>query len=167
MNRLNLYRWDDRLYEKIIHLKTGILFGAACRLGAIAAQADDRLRESFHRYGLGIGEAYQIADDMQEIKHHIETRLIDPQKMVVLAPTCCYFAGEMRPYIITVLEGKHLRLTGDLLDYFQQAARRMEAEIERRLQSATASINEDFPKNACSKLMRKAPWDIIRMFNTS
>jgi geranylgeranyl pyrophosphate synthase len=160
-------RWDHRLYEKIIHLKTGILFGAACRLGAVAAQADDRSRESSHRYGLRIGEAYQIADDMQDIKHHIETRFIDPQKMVALAPACFYFVREMRPYIITALEGKHLELAGDLLDYFQQAAKRMEAEIERRLQWAASAINDGFPKNAYSRLTRKAPWDIIRMFNTS
>ena len=33
-------RDGGRLYEKIIRLKTGILFGAACHLGAISAGAD-------------------------------------------------------------------------------------------------------------------------------
>jgi len=44
-------RVDGGLYEKIIHLKTGILFGAACRLGAVAARAAPDLRDRFYRYG--------------------------------------------------------------------------------------------------------------------
>ena len=34
-------RLDDTLYDRIIHLKTAALFGAACRLGAIGAEARD------------------------------------------------------------------------------------------------------------------------------
>ena len=39
-------RVNGRLYQKVIRLKTGILFGAACRLGAIAAGADDKLKDA-------------------------------------------------------------------------------------------------------------------------
>ncbi len=77
-------RLDGRLYEKIIHLKTGILFGAACRL-----------------------------------------------------------------------------------EYFRIAIERMEDEIERRLQSAAAELAKDFPENEFSELARRAPWDLIGMFNES
>jgi geranylgeranyl pyrophosphate synthase len=160
-------RLDGRLYEKIIHLKTGMLFGAACQLGAIAAQADGNLRERSYRYGLRIGEAYQIADDMKDMKQHILTRSIDPKQMVLLAPPCLYFVKEMRSHILAVLEGKYLDLTGSLLEYFRVVLRRMEEEIERRLESAVSEIEKHLPQNEYSDLTRRAPWDLIRMFNES
>ncbi len=41
----------------------------------------------------------------------------------------------------------------------------MKAEIERRLQYAVAGLEEDLPANEYGLLVRKTPWDIIRMFN--
>jgi geranylgeranyl pyrophosphate synthase len=160
-------RLDGRLYEKIIHLKTGILFGAACRLGAIASRAGGNLRERSYRYGLRIGEAYQIADDMQELKRHLVSRSIDPQQMVLLAPTFLYFVSEMRPHIAAVLKGRRRDVSDVLLEYFRVAIERMQDEIERRLQSAAAELAKDFPENEFSELIRRAPWDLIGMFNES
>ena len=59
------------VYEKIIRLKTGILFGAACHLGAIAAGADQKYRQKAFRFGVQIGEAYQIADDLSEVQQQL------------------------------------------------------------------------------------------------
>ena len=39
---------DDRLYETIIHLKTGVLFSVACELGTLAAGAESQAREVLH-----------------------------------------------------------------------------------------------------------------------
>jgi farnesyl diphosphate synthase len=44
--------------------KTGALIRAACALGGIAAQADDRLISELSAYGEDIGLAFQIADDI-------------------------------------------------------------------------------------------------------
>lgn len=55
-------------YEEIIRLKTGSLFAAAVRLGAIAAAAPRDVQDAGYRYGMLIGEAYQIADDLADLE---------------------------------------------------------------------------------------------------
>lgn len=160
-------RFSGQLYENIIHLKTGILFGTACHLGAIAAEANHELREISYRYGLRIGEAYQIADDLKEVKEHLSRQSILPEQMVILAPALLYFFDEMRPFIPDFLKGKHTDLKSPILEFFNAATDLMENEIERRLQAAVSEIEENFPDNAYGELTRKAPRDIIKMFNES
>ena len=55
-----------RLYPRLIYLKTGVLFGAAAQLGALAAAVSAPLAARAFEYGVWIGEAYQIADDVQD-----------------------------------------------------------------------------------------------------
>ena len=160
-------RFDGGLYEKIIHLKTGILFGAACRLGAIAAQAVPELSERAYRYGLRIGEAYQIADDIQEMRRYVLNRPIDPGRMALLAPACICFVDMMKPHISAVLDGSCVEVSENLRNYFKVAVQCMEEEIERRLAAALAEIEAHFPENEFSVLAHRAPRDLIRMFNES
>jgi hypothetical protein len=159
--------WDARLYEKIIHLKTGILFGAACRLGAVAARAEPDLKERSQRYGLRIGEAYQIADDIHDMQRHLLNRSIDPGQMASLAPACIYFAEQTRPDILAVLKEGRSAVPDQLWESFALAVQCMQAEIERRLRSARAEIEAHFPPNEFSTLALRAPRDLIRMFNQS
>lgn len=52
---------------EILHLqslKTGALIRFACEAGAILGQAKPEERNALHRYGTGIGLAFQIADDL-------------------------------------------------------------------------------------------------------
>ncbi len=158
-------RLKAELYEKIIYLKTGVLFGAACRLGAIAAGADPGLIETSYRYGLRIGEAYQLADDLQEIQHHRETLSIGPERMAALAPAFLRFHGEMAPQIIAVLQGEVTELDEAAQACFGAVAKRMEQEIAGRLLSACAEMEENFPANGFRQLVCEAPRDIIRMMN--
>jgi geranylgeranyl pyrophosphate synthase len=160
-------RLNDKLYEKIIQLKTAILFGTACHLGAIAAKADVKLRDASYRYGLRIGEAYQIADDVQEVKAHLSKRSIRPEQMMALTPALLHFAGEVRPYIPDLLKGKFTDLSHPILEFFSTAAETMEHEIEHRLRAAVSEIEEHFPNNGYNGLLRGAPLDIINMFNTN
>lgn len=160
-------RLDKRLYQKIVHLKTGILFGAACRLGALAARADPELNERSYRYGLRIGEAYQIADDIQEIQQHCRNRFIAPHRMAMLAPACIYFVEQMKPHIAAVLNGSRPQTSDDLWKLFSVAVQCMQDAIERRLAAAQAEIEAHFPENEFSILARRAPRDLIRMFNAS
>lgn len=46
--------------------KAGALMEAACALGAIAADASDIQEEAAARYGMGLGVAYQIMDDLRD-----------------------------------------------------------------------------------------------------
>lgn len=55
---------DMRLTEFIHRHKTARLFEACCRVGAMAAGADETYLSSLSEYGLHLGLAFQIADDL-------------------------------------------------------------------------------------------------------
>jgi geranylgeranyl diphosphate synthase type II len=48
-------------------MKTGALLTAACRMGAIAAEAHDSAMRSITDYGLHVGLAFQIVDDLLDV----------------------------------------------------------------------------------------------------
>ena len=64
---------DDALarLETIHARKTGALFLASVRLGAIAAQADERARRAIDEYGRRIGLVFQIVDDILDLEQDI------------------------------------------------------------------------------------------------
>lgn len=158
---------ETSLYEKIIYLKTGILFGAACQLGAVAAKADDRIQHAWRRYGEKIGEAYQIADDLQEVEQALRTRSITASELAALAPALLFFDGASRPWILQALRRGSLELEGEIAQYFQAVAESMKAEKERRLRIAVSEIAGDYLENNLDRLARKTPWDLIRMFDAA
>jgi hypothetical protein len=160
-------RMDEKLYERIIHLKTGILFGTACHLGALAARADGRLGEISFQYGLHVGEAYQIADDLKEVEHYLEGRSIPPGKMAALAPALLYFSDELRPWVVAHLRGKGPDPNGAAEEFLRVAANLMKDEIELRLQKGIEEIPGNFPENEYRPVVLQAPRDLIRMFNES
>ncbi len=55
---------DEAAYLRVIERKTAVLFAAATRLGALLAGADEAARQRFHDYGMALGYAFQIADDV-------------------------------------------------------------------------------------------------------
>ncbi|MFD0726731.1 polyprenyl synthetase family protein [Lysobacter brunescens] len=55
---------DEPAYLKVIERKTAVLFAAATRLGALLAGADAAVQQKLHDYGMALGYAFQIADDV-------------------------------------------------------------------------------------------------------
>src|SRR6476646_3418679 len=55
---------DEAAYLRVIERKTAVLFAAATRLGAMLAGCDDATSDAMHDYGLNLGYAFQIADDV-------------------------------------------------------------------------------------------------------
>jgi octaprenyl-diphosphate synthase len=55
---------DEPAYLKVIERKTAVLFAAATRLGALLAGADEALQQRLYDYGMALGYAFQIADDV-------------------------------------------------------------------------------------------------------
>jgi farnesyl diphosphate synthase len=49
-------------------MKTGALIRFACRAGAILGKADAQARAAVDRYGVAIGQAFQIADDLLDVE---------------------------------------------------------------------------------------------------
>ena len=50
-------------YINMIRLKTSVLLGCACEMGAIMAGASMSVRRAFYNYGLKLGLAFQLQDD--------------------------------------------------------------------------------------------------------
>jgi len=59
---------DENLYFRIIRCKTGALTAAACQLGAMYAGVDRETVDALHSYGMSIGVAFQIVDDVLDIR---------------------------------------------------------------------------------------------------
>jgi hypothetical protein len=152
-------------YESLIYLKTGSLFGAACALGAIAARADGDRRERWWRYGSRIGEAYQIADDLQEVLRLRYAPAATRADLVAMTPALLFFVPEVRVRVLEALRRRTSVVTEELVAAFDKAATLMGAETERRLRSAVAAIEGDLPDTEAGRLSRTAPWDLIQMFN--
>lgn len=50
-------------YMEMIRLKTSVLLGCACRIGAIIGGASQEDAEAFYKYGENLGLAFQLRDD--------------------------------------------------------------------------------------------------------
>ncbi|MFN6962106.1 MAG: polyprenyl synthetase family protein [Rhodocyclaceae bacterium] len=59
-------------YLQVVRYKTAKLFEASARLGAILGGADCTLEESLAAYGMHLGTAFQIADDVLDYSGHEE-----------------------------------------------------------------------------------------------
>jgi len=55
---------DEAAYLRVIERKTAVLFAAATRLGALLAGAGEAEQRQLYDYGLNLGLAFQIADDV-------------------------------------------------------------------------------------------------------
>jgi octaprenyl-diphosphate synthase len=64
---------DERAYLDVIERKTAVLFSAATRLGAVLAGLPEDQEEALARYGLDLGFAFQIADDVLDYVSDADT----------------------------------------------------------------------------------------------
>ena len=64
---------DEAAYLRVIERKTAVLFAAATRLGALLAGADAATCDALHAYGLNLGYAFQIADDVLDYASDAQT----------------------------------------------------------------------------------------------
>ncbi len=66
MQLLNCHNADVTVdeYLKVIRFKTAKLFEAASRLGAVLAKGSEEVEDGFARYGMHLGTAFQLIDDV-------------------------------------------------------------------------------------------------------
>lgn len=55
---------SEEQYFDILQRKTAFLFSACCEIGAILGGADPERRDALRSYGLQLGTAFQLADDL-------------------------------------------------------------------------------------------------------
>ena len=66
-------RTTEADYMHVILNKTAILFAAACKSAAILAGADDKIRDNLHNFGLQVGLAFQLVDDVLDYSGSSDT----------------------------------------------------------------------------------------------
>jgi octaprenyl-diphosphate synthase len=59
---------SEEQYFDILLRKTAYLFSACCEIGAILGGADDTRREALREYGLNLGAAFQLVDDLLDFR---------------------------------------------------------------------------------------------------
>ncbi len=60
-------------YLEMIRLKTAVLIGCALKIGAVIAKASDDDAESLYQYGINIGLAFQLKDDLLDVYGNPDT----------------------------------------------------------------------------------------------
>lgn len=64
---------DEEAYLNVIQRKTARLFEAAARLGAVLGNADPVSEDALARYGMHLGTAFQLVDDVLDYSGSAET----------------------------------------------------------------------------------------------
>ena len=166
---------DEASYFKVIELKTAVLFKAAAALGALAAGADARAVESLSRYGLEIGIAYQLADDILDFEaDSSETGKAIGNDLVEGKPTLPLIHVLRHGDPATAAWLRERLATGELGDLGETLARVQKAIestgaipytralAERHAASAKASIN-GLPESSCkTALLQLAEFAVSR-----
>lgn len=63
----------EKEYYKVIERKTAVLFQAATQIGAILSDTDETQELALRDYGLHLGNAFQIIDDVLDYESNFET----------------------------------------------------------------------------------------------
>lgn len=145
-----------RIYETIIRLKTGELFGAAAKAGAVASAADTETQENAYRYGVKLGEAYQIADDLREVRRLQAGGRATRIDIVDLLPALFHFDRRtFRKVFFSLVPGGKLP-SKVLARAMETIGDRFQEEIDRRVSSAESALDA-FPRNRHTMLLKVAP----------
>lgn len=151
-----------KLYEHIIRLKTGTLFAAAAQLGALAACDDPQLSKRAFSFGMLMGEAYQIADDLTEIRDLRLNGLDEPARIIPLFPAIRYFAGTHAQALLAICRQTPNEVTRAGNHLLQDIESAMQCEITARSNMAEREL-EDFPSGPYARLLRELPHFTIRL----
>ncbi len=134
-------------YARLLYLKTGALFAAAAELGALSAKADGETRRAAAAYGARIGEAYQLADDLQDL---------------VQAPARCTAPAVsllLRSFALLHGELGSAEVMECLLLRRPQLQQAMERQIAARLDSAQLLLRRLPPR--CHSILELLPAEIL------
>ncbi|MBF8437041.1 polyprenyl synthetase family protein [Halanaerobiaceae bacterium Z-7014] len=137
----NRYNYDItvRDYLKQVRRKTGLLFGVASYTGAIEAGFSKASSVHYYRYGLALGMAFQIQDDLLDILGDTETMgkppLQDIRQGIYTLPVILLLEdNELKVRFIRLIESESYLKILELLEnnqYLNQA-RKIEEQYFKR-----------------------------------
>jgi octaprenyl-diphosphate synthase len=156
-NRRN-FDLDEQTYLKIITLKTAKLCATCCLLGAKFAGASEEIIARLELFGLSLGTAFQIQDDILDIIGEVDTvgktLGIDIEKGKMTLPVIHFMRTaprEHRSLLRSLLKGRepdkgekirNLILPSKSLDYAREKA----TQLIRRAQDAIQIIPDSHAK---------------------
>ena len=153
---------DEKTYLEIITRKTASLCGTCCRLGALFAGADETTVEGLELYGLSLGTAFQIQDDILDLVGDVstvgKTLGLDVEKGKMTLPLIHFMRNAPREHRVLLrsllTEGepdrvekiRNLILPSKSIDYARQKAQLM----VKRAQDALDALPKSEAKHALS-----------------
>ncbi len=157
-NRDNL-DLDEETYVTIVSRKTASLIAASCFLGARFAGADENTARKLEKYGLSLGIAFQIQDDILDLigdqREVGKTLGIDVEKRKLTLPVIHFLqhAPHEHQDLCRSLLGEHnaierirnLIVPSDSIQYAQERARRL---VQRAKQSLA-----DLPESETKQML--------------
>ena len=113
---------DEPAYLKVIERKTAVLFAAATRLGALLAGADEATQRHMHDYGLALGYAFQIADDVLDysadeaaLGKHLGDDLAEGKATLPLIHAIAHCDAATRERLRAIVEGGEVEAMPEVL----------------------------------------------------
>jgi hypothetical protein len=150
-------------YARIADLKTGVLFGAACRLGAAAAGAGDGPAGDLEQWGRLVGQAYQMEDDLQELRLLEAARRPGLRRLAELSPALAAWAPELPPGVLAGWLRGGAEPGPELAPALAAARQALARELEARLAAAEKRL-AGLPAGPHAELLRGAGREIIGLF---
>jgi octaprenyl-diphosphate synthase len=102
---------DEPTYLNVIERKTAVLFAAATRIGAQLAGVDDTVQQRLHDYGMALGYAFQIADDVLDysadettLGKHLGDDLAEGKATLPLIHAIQHSDSDVRERLRTIVE---------------------------------------------------------------
>jgi hypothetical protein len=111
-----------------------------------------------------VGEAYQIADDIHDVKKHLLKGWVSSEEIASLTPALLHFVGGAEQHVVPFLTGQCSSIKDPLAGDLRLAVDAMEREIESRLKSAVEEVR-GVPVEGLGDLVRCAPRELIALFN--
>jgi len=129
-------------YMKMIELKTSVLLANALRTGAYIAGADEKAQEALYRFGIHIGLAFQIQDDILDVYG-------DPKTFgkAIGGDICC---NKKTLLLLTALESADEATKHELYGWLATCGHDAE-----KIAAVTAIYNRLGVREACEKAMEE------------
>ena len=119
---------DEPAYLKVIERKTAVLFAAATRIGALLAGADQATQQRLHDYGMALGYAFQIADDVLDysadeaaLGKHLGDDLAEGKATLPLIHAIQHSDAEVRARLRTIVENGDIDAMPEVLAAIEAA----------------------------------------------
>ncbi len=140
---------DAANYLRVIHCKTAKLFEAAMRLGAILSRADQASEQAAALYGMHLGTAFQLVDDVldysgnaEEIGKSLGDDLAEGKPTLPLIYAMQHGTAEQASIVRTAIEQGDLERFAEVLQVVQQtgALDYTRKQAEREAEAACAAL---------------------------